>query len=456
VGIRAPCSAVGGKKTMKVLQFPCIVAALVVTFPFSQREPSLLPTEKAVIDILGNEQAKLEEDHFSFKDYSLPPVPPSEDYSADAAPPKQDFSYLAYYAYSEVPPDTKPADTILESLKDIPIGTPIEEIKRASDALGLDVIYMNSVAKIESGFDPKQRTGSYIGLFQLSHYEFDKYGSGNIIDPRDNAIAAAYKFTTEAILFELSTHKKPTLYDRYLIHQQGTQGAEEHVSHPERIAWQSMCATDEGREKGEKWCKRAIWKNTLPTVKQIWKSVDNLTSGAFVEMWQQRIDLFYARYSQGVAPLPAAAVASVIPLPIPRPATTPALSTTRVSLTAPALATTRVSSTAPAKKATSTLALPAVAMAKPNAPAVRPSSTTPPPSRAATLQTLGNSTVRVAVHQASAASKSAGTTASIPVVANSKKPERAAIAVAQKPVARRGAATTIRPDGGSSDICCQH
>jgi hypothetical protein len=102
-------------------------------------------------------------------------------------------------------------------------------------------------------------------------------------------------------LFELDTHKKPTLYDLYLIHQQGWQGAAEHVAHPEQIAWQSMCATDEGHEKGEKWCKRAIWANTLPAVKKIWKSVDNLTSGAFVEMWQQRIDLFYARYSEASA-----------------------------------------------------------------------------------------------------------------------------------------------------------
>jgi hypothetical protein len=29
------------------------------------------------------------------------------------------------------------------------------------------------------------------------------------------------------------------------------------------IAWKSMCATNEGRQKGEKWCKRAIWQNTL-------------------------------------------------------------------------------------------------------------------------------------------------------------------------------------------------
>jgi hypothetical protein len=161
---------------------------------------------------------------------------------------------------------------------------------------------MRAVAKIESDFDPKQRTGSYIGLFQLSHREFAKYGSGSITDPRDNSVAAAYKFVIEGKLFELDTHKKPTLSDIYLIHQQGVQGAAEHVSNPERVAWESMCATDEGREKGEKWCKRAIWGNTLPSIKHAWKSVNKLTSAAFVAMWQQRVDHFYARYSEAATP----------------------------------------------------------------------------------------------------------------------------------------------------------
>ena len=53
-----------------------------------------------------------------------------------------------------------------------------------------------------------------------------------------------------------------------------------------------MCATSEGREKGEKWCKRAIWRNTLPAVKHAWKSVDKLTSGAFVGMWRERVAAF--------------------------------------------------------------------------------------------------------------------------------------------------------------------
>jgi hypothetical protein len=236
---------------------------------------------------------------------SLGLIPVSHVDLAPAEPPKNDFHYLAYYAYSETPPPEKPADTVLNSLKDIPVGTPIEEIRRAADALGLDFGYMKAVAKIESDFDPKQRTGSYVGLYQLSKYEFNRYGDGDILSARDNAIAAAYKIIVEAELFELRTHKKPTLSDLYLIHQQGIQGAEEHVSHPDRIAWQSMCATEEGQQKGEKWCKRAIWQNTLPEIKKIWKSVDNLTSAAFVGMWEHRVADLYARYSKTADAAPA-------------------------------------------------------------------------------------------------------------------------------------------------------
>jgi hypothetical protein len=102
-------------------------------------------------------------------------------------------------------------------------------------------------------------------------------------------------------LFEWVTHKKPTLSDLYLIHQQGWEGAAEHISQPDRIAWKSMCATSEGMEKGEKWCKRAIWLNTLPAVKHTWKSVDRLTSGAFVEMWRERVAHLYSNYTATAA-----------------------------------------------------------------------------------------------------------------------------------------------------------
>jgi hypothetical protein len=214
-----------------------------------------------------------------------------------AAAARRVLPYLKYYVYSELPPPEKPAKLALQAYSDIPLGTPLEEIKRAADAFGLDLNFLKAVAKVESDFDPKQRTGSYIGLFQLSKSEFARYGTGDILNPRDNAIAAAYKFLNEAAMFAAETHKQPTYSDLYLIHQQGWQGAVEHVSHPERVAWKSMCATDEGVRKGERWCKHAIWWNTLPAVKHEWKSVDRLTSGAFVAMWRQRIDTLYARYA---------------------------------------------------------------------------------------------------------------------------------------------------------------
>ena len=220
---------------------------------------------------------------------------------AKAAPETPDFRYLIYYIWSELPPAEKPAEIVLRSLKDIPVGTPVEEIKRASDAFGLDFNYMKAVAKIESGFNPNQRTGSYIGLFQLSEYEFGKFGYGNIRSPRDNAVAAAYKIITEGVLFEWVTRRKPDLSDLYLIHQQGWEGAAEHISQPDRIAWKSMCATSEGREKGEKWCRRAIWGNTLPAVKKVWKSVEQMTSAGFVGMWRARVAEFYSKYTATAA-----------------------------------------------------------------------------------------------------------------------------------------------------------
>ena len=250
-------------------------------------------------------QAEIGDDSFEAKGMALShhdaaqPMLTTHDAPDDApnpAPATQDFQYLIYYVWSEVPPAEKPAETVLRSLKDIPVGTPVEEIKRASDAFGLDFNFMKAVAKIESGFNPNQRTGSYIGLFQLSEYEFSKFGFGQIRSPRDNAVAAAYKVITEGILFEWITHRKPDLNDLYLIHQQGWEGAAEHISQPDRIAWKSMCATSEGREKGQKWFKRAIWGNTLPALKKAWKSVDKVTSEAFVGMWRARVAEFYSKY----------------------------------------------------------------------------------------------------------------------------------------------------------------
>ena len=59
---------------------------------------------------------------------------------------------------------------------------PRDEIREAAALYGVDLAMMMSIAKVESDFNPRARTGSYKGLFQLSDYEFKKYGDGSIWD----------------------------------------------------------------------------------------------------------------------------------------------------------------------------------------------------------------------------------------------------------------------------------
>jgi len=180
---------------------------------------------------------------------------------------------------------------------------PRDEIQQAASLYGLDLAMMMSIAKVESDFNPRVRTGSYKGLFQLSDYEFQKYGDGSIWDARDNARAAAHMFLVQAEKFRWALGHYPDYAERYMVHQQGIQGAIEHYTHPERVAWQSMCATDEGVLKGEHWCKKCIWGNLLPQWKDAFGNVDKISSGEFVSLWTERINHLANRYSvaEGVA-----------------------------------------------------------------------------------------------------------------------------------------------------------
>ena len=174
---------------------------------------------------------------------------------------------------------------------------PRDEIREAAALYGVDLAMMMSIAKVESDFNPRARTGSYKGLFQLSDYEFKKYGDGSVWDARDNARAAAHMFLVQAEKFRWALGHYPDYAERYMVHQQGIQGAIEHYTHPERVAWQSMCATDEGMLKGEQWCRKCIWGNLLPEWKHTFGSVEKIQSGDFVSLWTARIDHFANRFN---------------------------------------------------------------------------------------------------------------------------------------------------------------
>jgi hypothetical protein len=170
------------------------------------------------------------------------------------------------------------------------------EIEQAATLFDVDVQMMMAFAKIESGYNPKAKTGSYKCLFQLSDWEFAKYWKGDIYDIRDCSIAAARKFATEAEQFEKDVGRKATAAEIYCIHQQGYQGCAFHYDAPQQLAWKNMFLTSEGQEKGEKWARRAIWGNVPADLKAKFKGgVEALTSGQFIALWTERVNRFMAR-----------------------------------------------------------------------------------------------------------------------------------------------------------------
>lgn len=163
-------------------------------------------------------------------------------------------------------------------------------IDKAASETGVDPELLRSFARVESAGNPSIQTGSYKGVFQLSDAEFRKYGgTGSIFNPEQNAMAAARKVQAESQVFEKRHGRAPTATDLYLVHQQGDGGYAAHMENPDRVAWESMLSTGEGKQKGARWAKQAIWGNLTDEAKKQFGSVDNITSGAFVSFWDERL-----------------------------------------------------------------------------------------------------------------------------------------------------------------------
>jgi transglycosylase-like protein with SLT domain len=180
-------------------------------------------------------------------------------------------------------------------------------ISLAADRYGLDPEWLRTIAKAESGGNPKAHTGSYAGLFQLSPSEFERVGGrGDIFDPKENANAAASLLRSHANSFEKEFGRPPSVDEIYMIHQQGWGGFKAHMQNPDRPAWENMARTKEGRARGEEWAKKAVRGNLTPEAKRQYG--EDLTSGEFIQAWKDRLDRL-----SGKAP-----EASTIETPLPQ------------------------------------------------------------------------------------------------------------------------------------------
>lgn len=164
------------------------------------------------------------------------------------------------------------------------------EIDDAAEEFGLDKGMMHRFADIESGHNPRARTGSYHGLFQLSVGEFNRNGGGNIYNARDNSRAAARKISRESDELEDRLGRKPEGWELYMVHQQGSGGFAAHQRNPDAPAWQNMYSTGEGQQKGQSWAQKAIWGNIPTQDKAQFGSVRNVSSQDFMDLWERRFN----------------------------------------------------------------------------------------------------------------------------------------------------------------------
>lgn len=188
-------------------------------------------------------------------------------------------------------PGAPPLQTPVQQAANPPPGPHGPAIASAASTYGVDPTSLAATVQVESGGNPRARTGSYKGLTQLSDSEFDKYNpypGRSIWDPEANLAAGAAKMKAEGDQFAKNFGRQPSGFDTYMIHQQGLAGYSHYLANPAAPAWQNMAATGEGRQKGDRWSKAAIWDNVPDQYKATFGSVNNVSSADFMAMWQQR------------------------------------------------------------------------------------------------------------------------------------------------------------------------
>lgn len=175
----------------------------------------------------------------------------------------------------------------VERIRNSAVGPIIQQV---ADEMGFDAEKLMAIASIESGGNPNASTGSYHGLYQLSQAEFAKYGDGgSVYNPRDNAIAAVRSLKDKSARFSREFGREPSATELYMMHQQGEAGLRAHEQQPDAPAWTNMARTGEGKRKGERWAKLAIWGNVPTDMRHYFGSVDNITSRQFLAVWTSKI-----------------------------------------------------------------------------------------------------------------------------------------------------------------------
>lgn len=151
-------------------------------------------------------------------------------------------------------------------------------IEREAKAAGINPRWLKIIAFIESGGNPLQKTGSYLGLFQFDpDKSWKDFGErGKILDPTDSTRAMIRALKNYMWYFVQKYGRDPTLPEIFAIHNQGPTGSARLFANLDGKAWESLArgGTPEARAKQK--IRGNLWDEVRP-------ETNDITSRRFIE-----------------------------------------------------------------------------------------------------------------------------------------------------------------------------
>jgi len=160
--------------------------------------------------------------------------------------------------------------------------------------------YNKALIAIESGGNPRERTGRNLGLAQFGRTEERQYGINrrNRGDPQAQEAAIQREVADHSNILRRTLGRDPQPWELYLTHQQGRSGGPALLAaDPNTPAWQAI-----RQFHGDKGAIRAIGRN-IPSDNILSKfPPEQITVGQFRDMWHQRFnDQMYRSGPQSAA-----------------------------------------------------------------------------------------------------------------------------------------------------------
>ena len=150
----------------------------------------------------------------------------------------------------------------------------------------VDQAYIDRLIQIESGGNPRAKTGSNYGLGQFSPDQFRALGITNPYDPAQQIRAIQTEAGRNRDALSTTLGRAPDNAEHYIAHQQGLGGAQALFSNPNAPAWQVISQFYKTPEIAQ-----AAIRGNIPSDSPLRNvPIDQISAKDFTDMWKAKFN----------------------------------------------------------------------------------------------------------------------------------------------------------------------